>query len=91
MKVRIFNGTKESYTDWDFDTWKSMYGFEFAGVEEYNIYNNIIGIFKYNRSENIDDNETISRLNKVYNETAWNYYIGDYDRFKYLVDKAKNK
>ena len=91
MKVRIFNGTKESYTDWDFDTWKSMYGFEFAGTEEYNIYYNIVSIFKYNRSKKIDDNETINRLNKVYNETAWNYFIGDYDRFKYLIDKAKNK
>jgi len=91
MKVRIFNGTKESYTDYDFDTFKSMYGFEFAGVEEYNIYNNIVSFFKNNRLQNVDDNETINRLNKVYNETAWNYWIGDYDRFMYLVNKAKNK
>ena len=91
MKVRIFNGTKESYTDYDFDTWKSMYGFEFAGVEESNIYSSMVKIFKRNRSKNIDDDKTISILNKNYNETAWSYYIGDYDRFKYLLDKAKNK
>ena len=90
MKVRIFNGTKESYTDYDFDTWKSMYGFEFGGIEELRIYSSMVNIFNYNRSKNIDDNETISRLNKDYNETAWSYYIGDYDRFKYLLDKAKN-
>ena len=91
MKVRIFNGTKKSYTDYDFDTWKSMYGFEFAGVEESNIYNYMVKIFKLNRSENIDDDVTINILNNMYFETAWSYYIGDYDRFKYLVDKAKNK
>ena len=91
MKVRIFNCTKESYTDMDFYTWKSMYDFEFAGVEESNIYSYMVKIFNLNRSENIDDDETISRLNKDYNETAWSYYIGDYDRFKYLLDKAKNK
>ena len=90
MKVRIFNTITGSYTDMDFYTWKSMYDFEFAGVEESNIYNSIVKFFNYNRSKNIDDNETISRLNKAYNETAWSYYIGDYDRFKYLLDKAKN-
>ena len=36
-------------------------------------------------SKNIDGNETISRLNKDYNETALSYYIGDYYRIKYLV------
>ena len=91
MKVRVFNGTKKSYTDYDFDTWKSMYGFEFAGVEESNIYSYMVKIFKLNRSENIDDDVTINILNNMYFETAWSYYIGDYDRFKYLVDKAKNK
>ena len=91
MKVREFNGTKESYTDYDFDTWKSMYGFEFAGTEEFNIYSYMVKIFKLNRSENIDDNVTINILNNMYFETAWSYYIGDYDRFKYLLDKAKNK
>ena len=91
MKVRIFNGITGSYTDMDFYTWKSMYDFEFAGTEEFNIYSSMVNTFKYNRSKNIDDNETISRLNKNYNETAWSYYIGDYDRFKYLLDKAKNK
>ena len=50
MKVRVFNGTKESYTDYDFETWKS-YGFEFAGTEEFYIYSNMVKIFKYNRSE----------------------------------------
>lgn len=90
MKVRVFNGTGESYTDYDFEELKS-YGFEFAGTEEFNIYSSMVKTFKYNRSKNIDDNETISRLNKNYNETAWSYYIGDYDRFKYLLDKAKNK
>ena len=90
MKVREFNGTKESYTDYDFETWKS-YGFEFAGVEESNIYNYMVKIFNLNRSENIDDDETISILNNMYYETAWSYYIADYDRFKYLLDKAKNK
>ena len=89
MKVREFNGTKESYTDYDFETWKS-YGFEFAGKEEFNIYSSMVKTFKYNRNKNIDDNETISILNKNYNETAWSYYIGDYDRFKYLLNKAKN-
>ena len=69
MKVREFNGTKESYTDYDFETWKS-YGFEFAGTEEFNIYSSMVNTFKYNRSKNIDDNETISRLNKNYSETA---------------------
>ena len=88
MKVRVFNGTGESYTDYDFEELKS-YGFEFAGT--FNIYSSMVNTFKYNRSKNIDDNETISRLNKNYNETAWSYYIGDYDRFKYLLDKAKNK
>ena len=91
MKVRIFNGITGSYTDMDFYTWKLMYGFEFAGTEEFNIYSSIVKIFKYNRSKNIDDNKTISILNKNYNETAWSYYIADYDRFKYLLDKAKNK
>ena len=91
MKVRIFNGTKESYTDYDFDTFKSTYGFEFGGTEEFNIYSTIVKIFNLNRSENIDDDETINILNNMYYETAWSYYIGDYDRFKYLVDKAKNK
>ena len=91
MKVRIFNGTTESYTDYDFDTWKSMYGFEFGGTEEFNIYSYMVKIFKLNRSENIDDDETINILNNMYFETTWSYYIGDYDRFKYLVDKAKNK
>ena len=91
MKVRIFNGITGSYTDMDFYTWKSMYDFEFAGVEESNIYNYMVKIFKYNRSKNIDDNKTISILNKSYKETAWNYYIADYDRFKYLLDKAKSK
>ena len=90
MKVRVFNGTGESYTDYDFETWKS-YDFEFAGVEESNIYNYMVKIFNLNRSENIDDDETISILNNMYYETAWSYYIGDYDRFKYLLDKAKNK
>ena len=90
MKVREFNGTKESYTDYDFETWKS-YGFEFAGVEESNIYSYMVKIFNLNRSENIDDDLTINILNNMYYETAWSYYIGDYDRFKYLVDKAKNK
>ena len=90
MKVREFNGTKESYTDYDFETWKS-YGFEFAGTEEFNTYNYMVKIFNLNRSENIDDDETISILNNIYYETAWSYYIGDYDRFKYLLDKAKNK
>lgn len=90
MKVRIFNGTKESYTDYDFETWKS-YGFEFAGTEEFNIYSYMVKIFKLNRSENTDDDVTINILNNMYFETAWSYYIGDYDRFKYLVDKAKNK
>ena len=91
MKVREFNGTKESYTDMDFYTWKSMYDFEFTGVEESNIYSYMVKIFKRNRSKNIDDDKTISILNKNYNETAWSYYIADYDRFKYLLDKAKNK
>ena len=91
MKVRIFNGTKESYTDYDFESFKSTYGFEFAGTEEFNIYSYMVKIFKLNRSENIDDDETISILNNMYYETAWSYYIGDYDRFKYLLDKAKNK
>ena len=90
MKVRVFNGTKESYTDYDFEELKS-YGFEFAGVEESNIYSYIVKIFNLNRSENIDDDETINILNNMYYETAWSYYIGDYDRFKYLLDKAKNK
>ena len=90
MKVRIFNGITGSYTDYDFETWKS-YGFEFAGTEEFSIYSSMVKIFKYNRSKNIDDNKTISILNNNYNETAWSYYIGDYDRFKYLLDKAKNK
>ena len=90
MKVREFNGTKESYTDYDFETWKS-YGFEFAGTEEFNIYSYMVKIFNLNRSENIDDDVTINILNNMYFETAWSYYIGDYDRFKYLVDKAKNK
>ena len=90
MKVRIFNGITGSYTDMDFYTWKSMYGFEFAGVEESNIYSYMVKIFNLNRSENIDDDETINILNNMYYETAWNYYIGDYDRFKYLLDKAKN-
>ena len=88
MKVREFNGTKESYTDYDFETWKS-YGFEFAGTEEFNIYSYMVKIFNLNRSENIDDDVTINILNNMYFETAWSYYIGDYDRFKYLVDKAK--
>ena len=91
MKVRIFNGITGSYTDMDFCTWKSMYGFEFAGTEEFNIYSSMVKIFKRNRSKNIDDSKTISILNKSYKETAWSYYIGDYNRFKYLVDKAKNK
>lgn len=91
MKVRIFNGITGSYTDMDFYTWKSMYDFEFAGTEEFNIYSSMVKTFKYNRSKNIDDNKTISVLNKSYKETAWSYYIGDYDRFKYLLDKAKNK
>lgn len=91
MKVRVFNSITGSYKDMDFYTWKSMYDFEFGGTEEFNIYGSMVKIFKYNRSKNIDDNETISRLNKNYNETAWSYYIGDYDRFKYLLDKAKNK
>ena len=90
MKVRVFNGTGESYTDYDFEELKS-YGFEFAGTEEFNIYSYMVKIFKLNRSENIDDDETISILNNMYYETAWSYYIGDYDRFKYLVNKAKNK
>ena len=90
MKVRIFNGTKESYTDYDFEELKS-YGFEFAGTEEFNIYSYMVKIFKRNRSENIDDDVTINILNNMYFETAWSYYIGDYDRFKYLLDKAKNK
>ena len=90
MKVRVFNGTGESYTDYDFEELKS-YGFEFAGTEEFNIYSYMVKIFKLNRSENIDDDETISILNNMYYETAWSYYIGDYDRFKYLLDKAKNK
>ena len=90
MKVREFNGTKESYTDYDFETWKS-YGFEFAGTEEFNIYSYMVKIFNLNRSENIDDDETINILNNMYYKTAWSYYIGDYDRFKYLLDKAKNK
>lgn len=91
MKVRIFNGTKESYTDYDFESFKSTYGFDFAGTEEFNIYSYMVNIFKLNRSENIDDDVTINILNNMYFETAWSYYIGDYDRFKYLVDKAKNK
>ena len=91
MKVRIFNGITGSYTDMDFYTWKSMYDFEFTGVEESNIYSYMVKIFKRNRSKNIDDDKTISILNKNYNETAWSYYIADYDRFKYLLDKAKNK
>ena len=90
MKVREFDGTGESYTDYDFETWKS-YGFEFAGTEEFNIYSSMVKIFKRNRSKNIDDSKTISILNKSYKETAWSYYIADYDRFKYLLDKAKNK
>ena len=90
MKVRVFNGTGESYTDYDLEELKS-YGFEFAGTEEFNIYSYMVKIFKLNRSENIDDDETINILNNMYYETAWSYYIGDYDRFKYLVDKAKNK
>ena len=90
MKVRVFNGTGESYTDYDFEELKS-YGFEFAGTEEFNIYSSMVKIFKLNRSENIDDDVTINILNNMYFETAWSYYIGDYDRFKYLVDKAKNK
>ena len=69
MKVRVFNGTGESYTDYDFEELKS-YGFEFAGTEEFNIYSSMVNTFKYNRSKNIDDNETISRLNKNYSETA---------------------
>ena len=89
MKVRVFNGTGESYTDYDFEELKS-YGFEFAGTEEFNIYSYIVKIFNLNRSENIDDDETINILNNMYYETAWSYYIGDYDRFKYLLDKAKN-
>ena len=89
MKVRVFNGTKESYTDYDFEELKS-YGFEFAGTEEFNIYSSMVKIFKLNRSENIDDDVTINILNNMYFETAWSYYIGDYDRFKYLLDKAKN-
>ena len=60
MKVRVFNETKESYTDYDFETWKSMYDFEFAGVEEFNIYSYMVKIFNLNRSENIDDDETIN-------------------------------
>ena len=91
MKVRVFNGTKESYTDYDFESFKSTYGFDFGGTEEFNIYSSMVKIFKYNRSKHIDDNKTIRILNKNYNETAWSYYIGDYDRFKYLLDKAKNK
>ena len=90
MKVRVFNGTGESYTDYDFEELKS-YGFEFAGTEEFNIYSYMVKIFNLNRSENIDDDETINILNNMYFETAWSYYIGDYDRFKYLLDKAKNK
>ena len=90
MKVREFNGTKESYTDYDFEELKS-YGFEFAGTEEFNIYSYMVKIFNLNRSENIDDDVTINILNNMYFETAWSYYIGDYDRFKYLLDKAKNK
>ena len=91
MKVRIFNGITGSYTDMEFYTWKSMYDFEFTGVEESNIYSYMVKIFNLNRSENIDDDETINILNNMYYETAWSYYIGDYDRFKYLLDKAKNK
>ena len=51
----------------------------------------MVKIFKLNRSKNIDDDETINILNNMYYETTWSYYIGDYDRFKYLLDKAKNK
>ena len=90
MKVREFDGTGESYIDYDFEILKSC-GFEFAGTEEFNIYSSMVKIFKRNRSKNIDDSKTISILNKSYKETAWSYYIADYDRFKYLLDKAKNK
>ena len=52
MKVRVFNGTKESYTDYDFDSFKSTYGFDFGGTEEFYIYSNMVKIFKRNRSKN---------------------------------------
>ena len=64
--------------------------FEESSIKVYNANGNEVEDCSYNKSKNIDDNETISRLNKDYNETAWSYYIGDYDRFKYLLDKAKN-
>ena len=88
MKVRIFNGTKESYTDYDYGFWKAMYGFEFAGPEEYNTYVAIKNVFMNNRKDGKTDEETIKILNDTYEKTAWSYYVADKERFDYLVNKA---
>ena len=63
MKVRVFTGRfGESYVDYDFDKYNAETGFEFAGVDEYAVFNDIKAEFKRNCYKRVSDKEIIYLL-----------------------------
>ena len=63
MKVRVFTGRcGESYVDYDFDKYNSETGFEFAGADEYAVFNDMKAEFKRNRYKRVSDEEIIHLL-----------------------------
>ena len=90
MKVRVFTGRfGESYVDYDFDKYNAETEFEFAGADEYAVFNDMKAEFKRNRYKRVSDEEIIHLLYFIYRHTAWNFYIPDAERFNYLVKKAQ--
>lgn len=91
MKVRVFTGHfGESYVDYDFDKYNAETGFEFAGADEYAVFNDMKAEFKRNRYKRVSDEEIVHLLYFIYRHTAWNFYIPDAERFNYLVKKAQS-
>ena len=63
MKVRVFTGRfGESYVDYDFDKYNAETGFEFAGADEYAVFNDMKAEFKRNRYKRVSDEEIIYLL-----------------------------
>ena len=74
MKVRVFTGRfGESYVDYDFDKYNAETGFEFAGADEYAVFNDMKAEFKRNRYKRVSDEEIIHLLYFIYRHTAWNF------------------
>ena len=63
MKVRVFTGRfGESYVDYDFDKYNAETGFEFAGADEYAVFNDMKAEFKHKRYKRVSDEEIIHLL-----------------------------